>query len=175
MLVVHQAAHIVDIGYNPSLAALLVGLVGLFRSTGGILGGFISDRVGREIGYTLGGGSALVAMVLFLLVRNTAFPWMLYAFVVLFGLGQGSIGPIQAATVGDLFPGNALGLIMGTFSIGWGLGGALGAYLGGYFYDRLGSYTLPFILVMVTISLGLLGMWMAAPRQRRTSSPLRAG
>jgi MFS family permease len=175
MLVVHQAAHVVDTGYSQSLAALLVGLVGLFRSAGGVLGGFISDRVGREIGYTLGGGFAFVGMVLFLLVRDTASPWILYAFVILFGLGHGSIGPTQAAATGDLFPGNSLGLIMGTFSMGWGLGGALGAYLGGYFYDQVGNYTLPFLLVLVNISLGLLGIWMAAPRQRRTSSPSKAG
>ena len=173
MLVVHQAAKVVDAGYSTSLAALLVGLVGLFRSAGGVLGGFISDRIGREIGYTSGAGSAFVGIVLFLLVRDTASPWMLYAFVILFGLGSGSMGPIFAATVGDLFPGNSLGLIMGTFSIGWGLGGALGVYLGGYFYDQVGSYTLPFLLVLINISLGLLGIWMAAPRHRRTWSPLK--
>ncbi len=175
MLVVHQAAHVVDAGYSPSLAALLVGLVGLFRSTGGVLGGSISDRVGREIGCTLGGGFASVGIVLFLLVRDTTSPWILYVFVILFGLGHGSIGPIQAAAVGDLFPGSSLGIIMGTFSIGWGLGGALGAFLGGYFYDQVGSYTFPFLLVLVNISLGLLGMWMAAPRHRRIRPRSKAG
>jgi MFS family permease len=93
---------------------------------------------------------------------------MLYAFVILFGLGSGSFGPTTAAATGDLFLGNSLGRIMGTFSIGWGLGGALGPYLGGYFYDHRGSYTLPFLLVLVNICLGLLGIWMAAPRHRRT-------
>ncbi len=175
MLVVHQAAHVVDAGYSPNLAALLVGLVGLFRSAGGVLGGFISDRVGREIGYTLGGGSAFMGIVFFLLVRDTSSPWMLYAFVILFGLGHGSIGPIQAAAVGDLFPGNSLGIIMGTFSIGWGLGGALGAFLGGYFYDHAGSYILPFLLVLININLGLLGIWMAAPRHGRNRPLSKAG
>ena len=46
MLVVHQAAHVVDAGYSPSVAALVVGLVGLLRSLGGIVCGFLSDRVG---------------------------------------------------------------------------------------------------------------------------------
>ncbi len=170
MLVVHQAAHVVDAGYSPSLAALLVGLVGLLRSGGGVLFGLFSDRMGREFGYTLGGNAALVGVFFFLLVRNTASPWMLYPFVIFFGLGSSSTGPIIAAATSDLFPGNSLGRIMGTFSVGWGFGGALGAYLGGYFYDQLGSYTLPFLLVLVSIGLGILGIWMAAPRHRRTCS-----
>jgi len=174
MLVVHQAAHVVDAGYSPSLAASLVGLVGLLRSIGGVSCGFFSDRVGREIGYALGSSSAFAGMLFLLLVRDTTSPWMIYAFVILYGLGSGSSGPINAAATADLFPGNSLGRIMGTFSIGWGLGGALGPYLGGYFYDHMGSYTLPFLLVLVDISLGLLGIWMAAPRHRRTYSPSKA-
>ncbi len=174
MLLVHQVAHVVDAGYSTTLAALLVGLVGLLRSVGGVLCGLLSDRVGREIGYTLGSGSAFVGIVIFLLVRNTTSPWMLYAFVFLFGLGSGSFGPTTAAATSDLFLGNSLGRIMGTLSIGWGLGGALGPYLGGYFYDHRGSYTLPFLLVLVNICLGLLGIWMAAPRHRRTYSPSKA-
>lgn len=170
ILVVHQAAHVVDSGYSTTLAAFLVGLVGLLRSGGGVLFGLLSDRVGREIGYTLGGSAAFVGMLFFLLVRDTASPWMLYAFVILFGLGSGSTGPIIAAAIADLFPGNSLGRIMGTFTIGFGLGGAMGPYLAGYFYDRIGSYTLPFLLVIVTISLGILAIWMAAPGHRRTYS-----
>jgi len=91
---------------------------------------------------------------------------MLYGYSILFGLGYGSGGSIGAAATADLFPGNSLGRIMGTSVIGWGLAGALGAYLGGYFYDHVGSYTLPFLFVLISICLGILGMWMAAPRHR---------
>jgi MFS family permease len=168
MLVVHQAAHVVDAGYRVTLAALLVGLLGLIRSVGGVLFGFLSDRMNREIACTLGGSAALVGVVLFLFVRDTTSPWILYAFVILFGFGQGSMGPMNAIIMGDLFPGNSLGRIIGTVAIGYGLGGALGPYLGGYFYDYTGSYTVPFLLVIVSISLWVLGIWMAAPRHRRT-------
>jgi len=172
MLVVHQAAHVVDAGYSPVFAALLVGLIGLFRSAGGILCGFISDRIGREIAYTMGGIAAIVGIVFFILVRDTTSPWMLYAFVILHGLGSGSGGPIGAAATADLFPGNSLGRIFGMTVIGWGLGGALGAYLGGYFFDRAGSYTIPFLLVSISICLAILGIWMAAPRRRNSPNPV---
>lgn len=170
-LVVHQAAKVVDAGYTATLAASIVGFVGLLRSVGGVLCSHFSDRVGREIAYTIGASSAFAGVLVFLLIRDTCAPWMLYAFVVLFGLGSGTSGPLCAATAGDLWPGDSLGRIMGTFAIAYGLGSAVGPYLGGYFYDHRGSYSLPFSLVMAIISLGSLGMWMAAPRHRRPSSP----
>ena len=163
---VHQAAHTVDAGYSPTVAAALVGLVGLLGSVGGILCGFLSDRVGREIGFTLGSSSAFVGVVFFLLIPKIASPWILCAFVILYGLGRGSIGPIYAASTGDLFAGNSLGRILGTLSIGFGAGGALGAYVGGYLYDQMGTYTYPFLVSLASICTGTLGIWMAAPRHR---------
>ncbi|UCF55722.1 MAG: MFS transporter, partial [Deltaproteobacteria bacterium] len=109
-----------------------------------------------------------VGVLLFLFARDTTSPWLIYGFVILYGLGSGSMGPIYAATTADFFPGNSLGRILGTLSIGFGLGGALGPYVGGHFYDHVGSYTLSFLLGMLSIGLGVLGIWMAAPRHRRT-------
>jgi MFS family permease len=171
MLVVHQAAHMVDAGYSRILAASLVGLVGLIRSVGGILCGSLSDRVGREVGHTMGSSAAFLGVLFLLFVQDTTAPWLLYAFVIFYGLGYGALGPIYGTTIADLFPGNALGRILGILEIGFGLGGAFGAYVGGYFYDRLGSYTLPFLLLLVDIIFGNVGVWMAAPRHRRTFSP----
>lgn len=108
-------------------------------------------------------------MVSFLLVRDTASPWMLYVFVILFGFGSGSTGPIIAAAPPDLFPGDSLGRIMGTFTIGFGLGGAIPCWV---FLRSHGSYT-PFLLVIATISLGILAICMAATDYRRTHAPTK--
>ncbi len=166
MLVVHQAAYVVDAGFSPILAASLVGFVGLFGSGGGILMGFLSDRFGRAIGYAIGAGAAFAGILFLLLVNDSRSTWVLYAFVILYGIGQGSMGPIPTATVGDLFPGKALGRIFGVLTIAFGVGGALGPYIGGYFYDRTGSYTLPFLFAMVFICVGAAAIRMAVPRRR---------
>jgi MFS family permease len=166
MLVVHQAAYVVDAGFSPILAASLVGLVGLFGSGGGVLIGFLSDRFGRVIGYAIGAGAAFMGILFLLLVNDARSMWMLYAFVILYGLGHGSMGPIPTATVGDLFPGKALGQIFGVLTIAFGVGGALGPYVGGYFYDRTGSYTLPFLFAMACICMGGIAIRVAAPRLR---------
>ncbi len=167
MLLVHQTVHVVDSGFSQMLAASILGFVGLLMSAGGIFFGFLSDRIGREWGFTLGSSSSLLGLLLFLFVRDTSAPWMLYAFAILYGLGHGGLGPIYSSTMGDLFAGPSLGRIIATLSIEYGLGGALGAYMGGYFYDTMGSYFVPFVLSLACISMGILGIWMAAPGHRK--------
>ncbi len=164
MLLVHQVVHVVDSGYSEMLAASLLGIVGLLMSAGGVFFGFLSDRIGREWGFTWGSSAAFLGLLLFLFVRDTSAPWMLYAFAILYGLGHGGLGPIYSSTMGDLFAGPSLGRIMATLSMEYGLGGALGAYMGGYFYDMMGSYFVPFVLSLACVILGILGIWMAAPR-----------
>ena len=165
-MVVHQAVHIVDLGYTKLLAAVLVGMVGLLGSMGGILWGLLSDHIGREKSYTLGNCTAMAGLLLFMFMPDAATPWMLYAFAILYGIGFGSMGSVTASTAGDLFPGNSLGRIIAMYSVGFGLGGALGPYLAGYFHDLKGSYLVPFLLLQVSILVGIFAIWMAAPRRR---------
>lgn len=166
MLVVHQVAHMVDLGYSPYLAATMLGIVGIMGSMGGILCGFLSDRLGREIGLTLGGCAAFTGVLILMLVREAASPWMLYAYATFYGLGQGAMGPMTATATGDLFPEHYLGRLLAVQSIGFGFGGALGAYAGGHFYDQTGSYFTAFLLVLISIGVGVVGIWIAAPRRR---------
>jgi len=165
-LLVHQAVHIVDVGYSKLFAASLLGIVGLLSSLGGILGGALSDRIGREKTFMLGSCFNFFGILFLILILGTTSEWMLYIFVFLYGLGYGSIVTAIAAKNGDIFPGSSLGRIIAIQSIGWGIGGALGPYLAGYFHDQMGSYLIPFILLLVCIIVSIIGFWMAAPGRR---------
>ena len=57
--------------------------------------------------------------------------------------------------------------ILAIQAIGFGFGGAIGAYLGEYFYDQMGTYFIPFSLLLASIILGVSSIWMA------TLNPLR--
>jgi MFS family permease len=48
---------------------------------------------------------------------------------------------------------------------GLGVGGIVGPWLGGYLYDRMGSYTLPFLISGVCFLAACAGFWVAAPRR----------
>jgi MFS family permease len=137
-------------------------------------GVFINMLLVHQVAYLVDAGfsemraaSALGGILILVSLRDNTCPWMLYAFVILYGLGYGSILPVTAGTTGDLFPGNALGRILAVQSVGFGLGGALGPYLAGYIYDLTGTYLLPMSISMLSIVLGIYGIWMAAPRRAR--------
>jgi MFS family permease len=166
-IVVHLAPHVTDIGFSPMLAASMVGLVGLLASIGTVLFGVLSDRVGRESGYSIASISQFFGILLLILMEGSPLKWMLYVFVILYGIGYGGISAITAAATGDIFSGRALGRIISTQAVSFGLGSALGAYLGGYFFDKLGSYRIPFSMILVSIIAGAIALWFAAPRHSR--------
>ena len=166
-IVVHLAPHVVDIGFSPMLAASMVGLVGLLASLGTILFGSSSDRLGREAGYSIASVSQFLGILLLILMEGSPLKWLLYVFVILYGMGYGGISAITAAATGDIFSGRALGRIISTQAVSFGFGSALGAYLGGYFFDKWGSYKIPFIGILVSIIAGAIALWFAAPRHSR--------
>jgi MFS family permease len=166
-IVVHLAPHIIDLGFNPMFAATMVGSVGLLGSVGTIVFGSLSDRVGRESGYFIASAGASLGILSLIFVDSSSLKWLLYVFVIMYGLGNGGLLSILAAATGDIFSGNALGRIISTQAVSFGMGSALGAYLGGYYFDQTGSYTIPFILALLSIITSAFALWIAAPRKSR--------
>ena len=56
---------------------------------------------------------------------------------------------------------------MGVNNLGYGLGGALGAWLAGYIYDVSGSYILAFTIAVICLLISIVVLWLAAPRKVR--------
>jgi MFS family permease len=173
MLIVHQAVHIVDAGFSQILAAFCLGMVGMLGSLGGILFGHISDRAGMRAAITTGCGASFIGVTLLLFLHDTHSHGVLYAATILYGLGQASFSPVYVSAMGDFFPGRSLGRIMSTLSISYGLGGAISSYLAGAFYDHTGTYLIPFLLLLVNIIMGAMGIWMATRRKCHPKYALR--
>lgn len=163
-MMVHPVAHMADLGYPHLLAAAIFGLTLASRSGGGILGGLLSDRLGREQTYTAFACLSLLGVIFLLELRPSA-PWMLYAFALSYGLGSGAAGTISSSLHADLFLGRNFGAIFGLTQVGAGLGAALGPWLAGLLYDRLGGYGPAFQAILLLIALSAAGIWMAAPRR----------
>jgi MFS family permease len=92
-----------------------------------------------------------VGIAALLVMRDTSLPWLLYLYAVCYGLGQGSRALVLSAISADIFHGKHFGAIFGYFTFSIGLGGALGAWLGGFLFDLTHSYVIPF-----WVSLGCL-------------------
>ena len=166
---VHLISHLTDNGFAALLAASMLGLMGLLRAGSGAAWGGLSDRFGRELVYTLGSSCSIIAFCgLFMLQPHSAL-WTLYALILLLGIGYGVHGAVEASSVADLFQGPHLGAILGALELGWGVGGFLGSWGGGVWYDMWGSYHGVFIVTIGVSAMGCFNLWLAAPRRARST------
>ena len=167
MLWVHQAAYLVDNGYDKMLAASMVGLAGLASMPGKVFWGNLADRLGRELAYSMGMAAMLVAIGL--LVLTGAFPVVALVplFAVAFAVGYAVTAPILPISVADVFGGRNFGAIFGVVNLNSGLGSAVGAWLAGFVFDVTGSYLSAFAAAAASSGLSATCMWLAAPRRVR--------
>lgn len=166
MILAHQVAFIHDIGYSTVFAASVLGLYGVLYAVGNLFG-FISDKLGRETTFTFGSIGMVAAMFLLVTTRDVASPWKIYTYVVLFGFCMGINTPTLNAIPPDLFQGRSFGAINGLLMLGFGLGGALGPWFGGYIFDRIGTYLPAFYVAILAFIVPCIVVWIAAPRKFR--------
>jgi MFS family permease len=164
---VHQIAHLTGNGVSGLLAASIVGMMGLPRAVSSPVWGSLSDRFGREAICALGTLCCILGLWCLALLHPPPLVWLLYGYGLAYGIGHGAFGATEAAAVADRFYGPYLGAIFGALEIGWGIGGFAGAWVGGYWYDRWGSYHGAFMLAIGICCLGCLALWCAAPRHAR--------
>ncbi len=166
LMTAHQRVFISDIGFSAMFAATIFGIYGVFFGLGQLCG-FISDRLGREMTFTLGILVSILGMGVIFLIRDAAHPWLPYLYALTFGWGTGICAPTLVAATADLFQGRNFGSIMGCCTFGFSMGGVISPWLGGWIYDVTGSYTYAFILVLFALMAASALLWMAAPRKVR--------
>jgi MFS family permease len=164
---VHQIAHMISNGVPSLLAASIVGMLSLLRAASSTIGGGLSDRFGREMIFTVGTLLCGLGLTLLAQLRPPASIWLLYAYAITYGVGNGVFASSYAGATADLFLGPYLGTILGLLELGWGLGGFAGSWFGGYWYDRWGSYHGVLALTIGVSLLSCAAMWLAAPRRLR--------
>ncbi len=164
-VVVHGVRFLVDQGVAPLKASICFAAMGLFSSAGRVMWGWLSDRIGREVSYTLGSFCLCLGFVSLMLLEKTGGAWLVYVFIIAFGGGWAVTAPVVMATGMDLFGGPSFGLIYGLMESAVGVGSASGAWLAGFIFDQTGSYEGAFILALAATGLSCLGMWLAAPRR----------
>jgi MFS family permease len=168
VLLIHGMKLLVDRGFDKMGAAFLIALLGITSSAFRIFWGWLSDRKGREITFTLGALSMALGAFCLLVVDAGGPLKIAYLCVLLFGCGWGVTAPTYMSVSADLFQGRSFGLIYGVTEAIIGLGCALGPWLGGYTFDKTGSYQ---TILWVSIAAALASCpfaWLAAPRKVRT-------
>jgi len=166
ILVTHQIAFAMDIGYSHLYASAVLSLGGLAFSLGA-LASVISDRIGREEATTIGLAISFSSIVVLLLVKDTTHPWMLYYYAISFGFGFGMCAPLVTTIVTDIFQGPKVGSTVGFVWFSFAIGGTIGPWFGGLLFELTGDYIIAFIIAGLMFFVAGAAVWLAAPRKVR--------
>lgn len=167
MMWAHEAAYLVDTGFDKMAAASVVGLAGLLSMPAKIAWGEASDRLGRELTFTVGISMIVLSIGLLVLLGIMPSVPLLGIFTLTFAAGYAVNAPLTPASAGDIFAGRRFGSIFGILALGTGIGGAIGAWLAGYVFDVTGSYFAAFGAAALSSSLAVVCLWIAGPRRVR--------
>ena len=161
IIVTHQVAHAVDVGYPKIFAASVFGVMGVVSIAGRLVFGYLSDVMRREIVYTWVQLVSAVGTMALMATTDSSLPVLLYIYAVFYGLGQGSRALVLSAISIDVFQGKNFGAIFGYFTLSVGIGGAIGAWLGGYLFDLTHSYLLAFSISLACLIISIFVVWMS--------------
>ena len=161
IMATHQVAHAVDRGFPQPTVVWLFAFAAGCMMAGNLLGGWLSDRVGRGWVFVLGTVVAILGIACLGLTRGPQDLLLLVLYTVSgfgFGMRIAQLSTIPA----DVFAGPHLGAILGVVQAGGGLGGAIGPFLGGWLFDVTGSYQLAFMAACVAVAGSAVAAWFAA-------------
>ena len=161
VIVTHQIAHAVDVGYSKVFAASIFGLMGVVSIGGRILFGYLADVMNRQMVFTWVQIISAFGIFALLAMHDASMPWLLYTYAICYGLGQGSRALVLSAISADIFHGRHFGAIFGYFTFSIGLGGAIGAWLGGFLFDMTHSYAVAFWASLACLIVSVFIVWAA--------------
>ena len=171
---VHQVAYLVDQGLAAIAAASVVGVVGLASIVGKTGGGWLSDRVEREVVY-VAGIAILVASAFVLLSVKASSAWPAYGYALLLGVGYSVTAAITPVMVSDRFSGPHFGAIVGVGLMGTAAGSALGPWMAGRLYDLTASYMIAFLIAAACGAIAGAAAWRARALRLKIRSQSRYG
>ncbi len=148
---VHQVAYATDQGIERLRADASLSLIGLGSIAGRYFFGWLSDRI-RDAKYSACGGFAAMALGIVILMQFRTL-YGLYGSALCFGFGYGSIATVMPYLLADRFGSGVLGTAYGMLTFFVVAAGSMGPLLGGYIYDRTGSYDFAWRLCLVLLSL----------------------
>jgi MFS family permease len=175
MITTHVVAHLVSLGFGKLVAAFVAGLIGFVRIGGTVLWGFVSDRLGRDSAYGVAVLVTLVGLACLIAIPVASPMWFVYLAAVLYSIGHSAGTPTYGSVIADIFSGQKIGLIFGFLEISFGLGSALGAWVGGYLFDLTGSYSWPFSICLFCFAISGLAIhacskWQSQQMLERAAS-----
>jgi predicted MFS family arabinose efflux permease len=144
---VHMPSYLKDKGLSPQVASYALALIGLFNVFGTYIAGALGQRLAkRKILAFIYFGRA-IAIALFLWAPLS--PASVYIFSSVMGFLWLSTVPPTNATIANIFGVAHLSMLGGFVFMSHQVGSFMGVWLGGYLYDRTGSYDIVWYIAIV--------------------------
>lgn len=157
-IAVHMPSYLKDHGLSPQVAGYALALIGLFNVFGTYAAGALGQRLPKRHILAFIYLARAVAISVFLLVPLS--PLSVYIFSAVMGLLWLSTVPVTNAAVAQIFGVAHLSMLSGFVFFSHQIGSFMGVWLGGYLYDRTGSYDLVWY---IAIGLGVLAALVNLP------------
>lgn len=149
----------------------LVAILALCNTSGRLVSGFLSDRIGRPRTMLL--AFVLQALNMFAFSYYTT-PTLIIFGAAFTGLCYGTIFTLFPATTADFYGVRNLGVNYGLMFTAFGVAGVTGPYLGGWIRDSYGVYTNAFITSAILLLVGAVLALTIKPPCTAAPSPARA-
>lgn len=161
--------YLLERGMEGAYAARALAVAGFLTPLGMVGFSWLSDRGGRKLAALLAYASSIVGVGTLAMVRGPHDDVWLWLYVLLFGGSQGSRGPMISTLATLRYRGANFGRIYGLISIGMGVGGFLGAWIGGLLHDLTGGYAAVMIFSACSLALAATSLGAEAGAREKLS------
>jgi MFS family permease len=137
-ITVHFPAYVRDLGLPAEVGAYAIAIIGLCNIAGSFLSGLAGQRWPKKNGLVVIYSLRAIAIAGLLLADKTAST--IYLFAAVMGILWLSTVPLTSGIVAQVFGLRFMATLFGFVFLSHQLGSFIGVWLGGYLYDRTGSY-----------------------------------
>lgn len=154
LMIIGHITNIASIQANWEGGFILVILISIFNTLGRVLGGTLSDKIGR----------LNLMKIIFTLQALNMFMFSSYSNKLVLGIGVSIVGlcygaafAVFPAAITDIYGLKNFGINYGIMFTGWGLGGIIGPTIAASMFDSVGNYNSAYMVaaVLLIISIGM--------------------
>jgi MFS family permease len=136
----HLPSYLVDRGLSVDVGGWVIALIGLFNIVGALSAGYLGNKVPKRYILSVIYFTRALSIIVFISVPMTTTTALLYAVVT--GLTWLSTVPPTSGLVAVMFGTRWMAMLFGFAFFSHQVGGFLGVWLGGFAFERTGSYDL---------------------------------
>ncbi|MEC7490170.1 MAG: MFS transporter [Pseudomonadota bacterium] len=153
----HLPAYLTDMDLDPIIGATAISVIGLFNMIGTWCAGWLGDRYRKK--YILALLYFFRSLLFMIFILAPLSPWSVYLFSASIGLLWLATVPLTSGIVFGMFGPRYMATLYGIVFLSHQVGSFASVWLGGFIWDRTGSYEIAWWIVIIGGALASLLHW----------------